>query len=223
MTSHGTRIVKAFAGLALLVSGVRGYGQSTKTQHESAAQPATVIATSTARPANMPATIRYSDGILEVTAVNASLNQILRDVAARTGMKLTGLVRDERVYGNYGPQPAAVVLATLLEGTGCNMLLVEGAAASAPKELILTPRTGGSTPPSPAAAPVSAVQTEISRGDGVAAPTSVIDKAGKTATQGNEPESNAAAPPAMPPVLTPQQLYDRSIQLQSQQRQAAKH
>jgi hypothetical protein len=61
-------------------------------------------------------------------------------------MKITGGVADERVYGRYGPAAPAEVLATLLGGTNTNMILRES-ASNAPKELILTPREGGITPP----------------------------------------------------------------------------
>jgi hypothetical protein len=86
--------------------------------------------------------------MLEVTANNSSLNQILREISRQTGMKVTGGVNDERVYGKYGPAPAARVLARLLDGTGSNMFLKETADAG-PAELILTPRLGGPTPPNP--------------------------------------------------------------------------
>ena len=94
------------------------------------------------------ADVSYDNGLLGVRANNASLNGILRDIARTTGMKLTGSVAEQRVFGNYGPAAPATILATLLNGTGSNMLLRE-AADAAPAELILTPRTGGPSPPSP--------------------------------------------------------------------------
>jgi hypothetical protein len=97
------------------------------------------------------AEVVYSDGQIEVTASNSSLNQILRDVARATGMKITGGVTDERVYGKYGPAPPAQVLANLLQGTGSNMLFRESVLDTS-AELVLTPRQGGPTPPNPNAA-----------------------------------------------------------------------
>ncbi len=94
------------------------------------------------------ARITYAGGLLDVRADNSSLNGILRDIAQATGMKVTGGVNDQRVFGNYGPAEPATVLATLLDGTGTNMLLRE-TADNGPRELILTPRTGGVTPPNP--------------------------------------------------------------------------
>ncbi len=94
------------------------------------------------------AKVEYSGGQLSVNASNSSLNQILRDIGRVTGMTITGGVRDERVFGSYGPADTSTILATLLDGTGSNMLLVEDARKQ-PRELVLTPRQGGPTPPNP--------------------------------------------------------------------------
>ena len=94
------------------------------------------------------ADVKYSTGLLTVSADNSSLNQILRDIGRATGMKITGGVNDERVYGIYGPADTSTVISALLKGTGSNMLLVLGGDQS-PRELVLTPRGGGPTPPSP--------------------------------------------------------------------------
>ena len=94
------------------------------------------------------AQVTYLDGQLDVRADDSSLNQILRAISRQTGLKITGGVADQRVFGNYGPATTASVLATLLDGTGTNILLLEG-SASTPPELVLTPRGGGPTPPGP--------------------------------------------------------------------------
>ena len=92
------------------------------------------------------AQVSFHDGLLEVRANDSSLQQILRSVARRTGMKITGGVSDQRVFGNYGPAPASSVLATLLDGTAVNMLL-QTTPAQVPEELVLTPQTGAVTAP----------------------------------------------------------------------------
>lgn len=94
------------------------------------------------------AEVTYLGGLLTVAATNSSLNQILREIARQTGMKVTGRVAEDRVFGTYGPAPPSTVLATLLDGTGTNLLMVQD-ASHAPTELILTPRIGGATPPNP--------------------------------------------------------------------------
>ena len=93
------------------------------------------------------AVVSFQDGLLEVRANDSSLHQILRSVARHTGMKITDGVSDLRVFGNYGPAPAATVLATLLDGTGVNMLL-QTTPAQVPEKLVLTPQTGGASPAS---------------------------------------------------------------------------
>ena len=135
------------------------------------------------------AQVSCAGGQLEVHADNSSLNSILRSVAQCTGMKITGGVTDQRVYGNYGPAMPATVLATLLDGTGTNVLLKE-TAEDQPSELILTPRTGGATPPSP---------TQVSDEDEAAevAPASSAIATSRLAAPGNggspgNPSVNAA-------------------------------
>jgi hypothetical protein len=117
-----------------------------------AAQPTQPPATPTLAAAPEPApavhraNIDFAKGVLTVTAENSSLDQILRDIAYLTGMKITGGVADERVYGTYGPDSAQSVISSLLDGTGTNILLLENPQHGV-QELILTPRTGGPTPP----------------------------------------------------------------------------
>ena len=94
------------------------------------------------------ATVTYAAGLLDVRANDSSLNQILRQISRATGMTITGGVVEDRVFGNYGPAEPATILATLLDGTGSNMLLRES-ANNVPAELVLTPRSGGVTPPNP--------------------------------------------------------------------------
>ena len=94
------------------------------------------------------AEITFAAGQLQVRADNSSLNQILRSISRQTGLKITGGVEDQRVFGNYGPGPISSILATLLDGTGTNVLLL-GGGANTPPELQLTPRNGGASPPGP--------------------------------------------------------------------------
>ncbi|MEO7029172.1 MAG: hypothetical protein ABI147_07185 [Acidobacteriaceae bacterium] len=94
------------------------------------------------------AEVLYASGLLSINANNSSLNEILREISRQTGMKITGFVRDERVFGHYGPAAPGVILETLIDGTSTNMLLRQ-TASNTPEELILTPRSGGATPPDP--------------------------------------------------------------------------
>ena len=105
------------------------------------------------------ARVTYENGLLQVRADNSSLNQILREISQETGMKIIGGVADQRIFGNYGPAPAVTVLQTLLDGTGTNMLIQER-PNRAPEQLVLSPQTGGPTPPPPSSPSYDATETE---------------------------------------------------------------
>ena len=140
-------------------------------------------------------------------------------------MRITGGVADERVFGQYGPSPPSQILATLLDGTGSNMLLLHR-DGSAPAELVLTPRQGGATPPNPNAPvfneqPEPAAEAENSRDNEQnhsPAPILPPDQTGPPVS----PAANGASPaigaePQSPNgVKTPQQIYDQLQRLRQQ-------
>ena len=189
------------------------------------------------------ATVVFDAGKLVVTADNSSLNQILRDIASLTGMTITGGVLDERVFGTYGPADTSTILSALLNGTGSNMLLLED-DLQAPHQLVLTPRQGGATPPSPTALrdPGESdlppqLSPRFSRQPAPAAPQQTFNGALPSAPP--QPTALPASPapalaspasdiPTPPPadatteqspngVKTPQQIYDQLLKLQQQQ------
>jgi hypothetical protein len=182
------------------------------------------------RPSQIPpnrAKVSFSNGILSVSADNSSLNQILREIAADTGMKITGGVTDERVFGNYGPANPAQVLDSLLDGTAINMVLVQRDDASL-AELILTPRNGGPTPPNPNAS---------ASNEGREPPRNFAAQPNPPSEPAPPPQSNAVAPPVDPAatttptpasgtqpdspngVKTPQQIYEQLQRMRQQQQQ----
>jgi hypothetical protein len=196
------------------------------------------------------AQVYYSQGKLEIDADNSSLNQILLDVSRETGMKITGSLLDESVYGKYGPAPPAEVLASLLNGTNSNMLLRQ-TASYAPAELILTPRLGGPTPPDPHApgfddAAPSETPALARRQAPVAAPLPPstarpgINQSGRpfypsnlsapatpsTLTGANggtdTPSADTSNPTSPNGVKTPQQIYQQLQQLMHQQQATQK-
>ena len=165
--------------------------------------------TPTASPPQQLPHVTYANGLLTVAASNSSLNQILRDIARETGMKITGGVTEERVFGQYGPAAPSKVLGELLDGTGTNMLLVHGTTAT-PAELVLTPRQGGPTPPNPSAYredqspaperpqyPINAPQSGNAQGEPV----------------------NAEGMRSPNEVKTPQQIYEQLERMRQQQQQ----
>ena len=173
------------------------------------------------------AQVTYSGGLLSVSADNASLNQILRQIADDTGMKITGSVRDDRVFGQYGPEDPAQILAELLDGTGSNMILSHPDGASSP-ELILTPRQGGPTPPNPNAAafddkpdqqePAPDPQQQatpaepVPPGNRTIVPITPASQTGAAPADGSQPDSPNG-------VKTPQQIYEQLQRLRQQQQQ----
>ncbi len=203
----------------------------------SAAQPASTLpatpATTTTEP-SIPLTpsqqqpkraqVTLTRNTLSVLADNASLNQILRQISHETGMKITGGVIDERVFGQYGPAEPAQILAQLLDGTGSNMLLIHRDGA-APAELILTPRQGGPTPPNPNAStfddkPDSEQPQQSSE---QSAPTAEVPPGNTTVPPIVPATPNAAVPadgsqPDSPNgVKTPQQIYEQLQRIRQQQ------
>ena len=154
------------------------------------------------------AEVQFHSGMLQVQAENSSLNQILRAISQQTGMTITGGVTDQRVFGSYGPGPAAQVISDLLEDTGVNMLLKMTPQGS-PAELILSQRMGGPTPPSPSTAREDPADAQASVVGNPSSPTQVNNRGQATATPQSQvpplPFSQPAAqPPATDPFVTPQ-------------------
>ncbi len=188
-------------------------------------EPPSVPLTPSQRPPQR-AQVTYADGTLSVAADNASLNQILRQIASDTGIKITGGVTEERVFGQYGPADPTQVLAALLDGTGSNMIFVhhDGAAAS---ELILTPRQGGPTPPNPHAA---AYNDRSEPDEGPSQSMQPRPSAPPQVNPVNPPVNPGTAPGASPTnssqpdnpngVKTPQQIYEQLQRMRQQQQQS---
>jgi hypothetical protein len=181
------------------------------------------------------AEVTYAGGQLSVVASNSSLNQILREISRQTGMKVTGGVADERVFGSYGPAIPATVLAALLDGTGSNMLLVQSPANTlntpkAPVELVLTPRHGGPTPPNPNAAgfgDAGDLQGIEPQRQGMQPDSSPFRSPPQQSSTPVDP-NRAIIPSALPAptdttddkspngVKTPQQIYEQLLRLRQQ-------
>jgi hypothetical protein len=182
-------------------------------------------------PSQLPpkrAQVTYSSGNLSISADNASLNQILRQIASDTGIKIIGGVADERVFGQYGPSDPAQILAALLDGTGSNMVIVHRDSNS-PAELILTPRQGGPTPPNPNAAAFDerSESPEVpDRAEQPArfVPSSVPSSPGVPPTTAGTPNganpANLSQPDSPNGVKTPQQIYEQLQRMRQQQQPA---
>ena len=72
-----------------------------------------------------PPRVDYQDGRLTIVAENSTLGDILREVRKQTGASIdVPSSATERVVARLGPAPAREVLATLLNGTSFNYVLV---------------------------------------------------------------------------------------------------
>jgi hypothetical protein len=174
------------------------------------------------------AQIISKNGTISVSADNSSLNQILRQIATDTGMKITGGVADERVFGHYGPAPADQVLSALLDGTSSNMVFVH--RDGAPPELILTPRQGGPTPPNPNAAAFDDrsdpdAVSQVPQSERPAPPVAPVPQPFTPAGSDGSPAGTTTANPSQPEspngVKTPQQIYEQLQRMRQQQQQPA--
>jgi hypothetical protein len=86
------------------------------------------------------ARIEFTGDRLSINAANASLSEVIRQVAARTGMQVEGNSHDERVFGVYGPGSAPDVLSALLYDSGYNVIMVGRTVDGAPRRLVLSLR-----------------------------------------------------------------------------------
>lgn len=92
-------------------------------------------------------TIQWNGHLLTVSADGQHLSEVLRDVATRANIRVTGTTPDDRIFGTYGPAPLVDVLASLVDGLPVNMLFVEHTGQK-PSDLTFTDRIGGVTPAS---------------------------------------------------------------------------
>src|SRR5262252_6748714 len=96
-----------------------------------------------------PPQVTYQNGMLSIVAENSTLGDILREVQQRSGAVIDAPPNaTERVVTRLGPGPARDVLASLLNGSAFNYVMVgsPGDPASVAK-LILTSKTGGAAAP----------------------------------------------------------------------------
>jgi hypothetical protein len=118
------------------------------------------------RPEQLPATaprLSFQNGVLTILAQNSTLGDILRDVHSKTGadIDVPGNA-SERVVGQFGPGSPRDVLASLLNGSHFNYVMVGTATdPNSVAQVILTPRTGGETPPSASQSAAAAGQSAI--------------------------------------------------------------
>lgn len=143
-------------------------------------------------------TVSWNGHELRVDAMNASLQQTLREVAADTGAQIAGFRTDQRIFGVYGPGAPREVLAQLLDGTGYNVIIVGSQGEGTPVKIVLSIPSKGS--------PGSTDNQSIRNDQDVQAEEPVM-------------EPPPVARPGMNPgqeMRTPQQMYQQMMQRREQ-------
>jgi hypothetical protein len=155
------------------------------------------------------AKIVFTQNSLVIHAENSSLAEILHQFAEKSGMQISGLGNDERVFGNFGPGAPRDVLADLLNGTAYNQVLLGDLSNGAPRELILTPTTHGD------------VSSGVPSQQAAAAADEPEPEAAEVPQPPPQPELSPAPVSAAAPqqVKTPQQLFEQLQQMRQQQQQ----
>jgi len=98
--------------------------------------------------------VNYEQGALTIVAENSTLGDILREVRKRTGATIdVPQNANERVVTRLGPGPSRDVLASLLNGTSFNYVMMGSLAdPAALSSVVLTPKpSGGAEPAQPVA------------------------------------------------------------------------
>jgi hypothetical protein len=182
--------------------------------------------------------VAYQSGQLTIVAQNSTLGDILRSVHAQTGATVDMPSNStERVVGHFGPGPAREVLASLLNGSHFDYVLLGTATnPNALDKVVLMARPIGpaeqpaveanaAAPPQPGtpvpfARPQAAAQAAAQAAE-ESADDSAEDATDDSADQGDD---QAAQPAATPPngqvaPKTPEELLQQLQQQQQQQQQ----
>jgi hypothetical protein len=137
----------AFASSLLVTPSLVGQQKFTGRQPVQSPVPSTASSPVPVPPEQMPASspeVQFHHGQLTIRASNSTLGDILRAVRKETGasVDVPGSAT-ERVVGQFGPGPARDVLASLLNGSDFNYVLLGSAENSAALDrVILTSRSG---------------------------------------------------------------------------------
>jgi hypothetical protein len=182
------------------------------------------------RPATPPQ-VAYNGGLLTITADNSTLGDILRAVHRQTGasVDVPGNAT-ERVVGSFGPGPARDVVASLLNGSHFNYVLVgsETNPTGLDRVVLISKPLGDQAPVQQARMPTRmqpAPQT-VDAGDAAndddAAQDMIPDASEATDEQANQAQGEDAAQPQQPgqsAIKTPEQLLQELQQRQQQMQQ----
>ncbi|HYL15958.1 MAG TPA: AMIN domain-containing protein [Terriglobales bacterium] len=137
--------------------------------------------------------VSFQDGLLSIEADKANLAEVLNEVHLRTGadIPIPAGAEQEQVIVKAGPGPATEVMATLLNGSHFNFVVV-GAAEdqNALRKVILTPKNGDISQPDFPSSPPPPVTEEV--------PSEVPPPVQENSQPGNPPAPSMPQNP-MPP------------------------
>lgn len=159
-----------------------------------------------------PAQVNLNAGKLSVTAENSTLSGIMRDITAKTGMTVEGLSKDQRIFGTYGPSNPREVLYSLLNGMGYNIMMVGDQSNGAPRQLLLSPRSG--RPDNGSHGEVQPVQQSNGNGD---EDDDTVQEQDTPLPPRPDVNQERQTPPGQ--VKTPQQMLQELQQLRQRQQQ----
>ena len=171
---------------------------------------------------SLPPKVSFSNGMLSIEAENSTLGDILRAVRKQTGAGVEiPSNATERVVTHLGPGPARDVLASLLNGSHFNYVML-GSPTEPDRvdRIILTSKSGGtpdttSAPTAPGQSANAAVPTEESETPGM----DIAEQPGDDSAENSAgEESQQPQPNGQPQVKTPEQLL-QELQRQQQQLQ----
>lgn len=100
-----------------------------------------------------PPKITYQNGLLSVESVNSRLIDVLNGIRSKAGIQFEGMQAfPERVAGKFGPAPADQVLASLLQGTHLDYVIIGlPENPSLVQRVILTPNSSTTAAANPGA------------------------------------------------------------------------
>lgn len=124
--SGRTQFVPLLVMAGLVCLSVESQAQDAQVREsEAATQPADPPPLTLAQMPPGPVVTLYQNGQLTIKALNATLSDVLRAACNQTGAAIDlPPGADERVFGTFGPGPAQEVIASLLNGSPFNYVML---------------------------------------------------------------------------------------------------
>jgi len=222
------RIRAQLAWVSILVAGFVSAlpaQQAPKPSPAAAGNPPPVQASGS--PAAPPEVI-YHDGLLSIRAENSTLGDVLRAVQRATGASIESPgLSSERVYAKLGPGQPRDVLASLLDGSHYNYILIGSRQQpNSVARVMLTVRQAGQDQPAPPAAAARATPPPPPVNEDVDTSSNTPDRTPPTPPvppnqmAGQNAQENQQQPGQIPNGLrTPEQMLQQLQQMRQQQQQ----